>query len=152
MKVANVMTLDPAYTSPDATLAVAAALMRQADCGFLPVVSGGRLRGVVTDRDLLMKLAWRDEPASSFTVSEVMTHAVVTCTPFDKVAAVLETMRTYGVRRLPVTGFGRRLLGVISLTDIARFAGHRSVRRGDVVATLRSIGERRQPGPGVAAA
>ena len=153
MKVAKVMTLDPAFASPDTTLAEAAALMRQADCGLLPVVGAGRLCGVVTDRDLLMALASRDERASSITVAEVMIHAVATCAPSDKAAQALETMRTYGVRRLPVIGFGRKLLGMVSLTDIARFAGRRrSVRAADVLATVQSIGAPRPPVRGAAAA
>ena len=150
MKARDLMTSTPATCAPDTNLAAAAEMMLAADCGLLPVVDEGRLVGVVTDRDLYIALATRNRRAAEVTVGEVAQSPVHTCTPEDDAAAVLETMRTYHVRRVPVEGFGGTVLGVISLDDLALAAGVQALADRDVVATLQAIRSQHHGAPAIA--
>ena len=139
MKIKEIMTKQPKTASRDTTLAAAAHLLWGADCGILPVVDGGKLVGVVTDRDMYVALATRNKPASQITVGEVSTGKVWACGPDDDVHAALDTMASRRVRRLPVTQDGA-LVGVISMNDLVLAAGaDKEVRNDEVVATLKAI-------------
>ena len=105
MKVKDIMTGDPRVCTPDTTVAEAARLMWDGDCGILPVVDGGKLVGVVTDRDMYIALATRNERAARLRVGAVATRNVVTCTPEDNVQTALAAMKDARVRRLA----GRRI-------------------------------------------
>jgi CBS domain-containing protein len=151
MKIKEVMTKQPKTASRDTTLAAAAHLLWGADCGILPVIDGGKLVGVVTDRDMYVALATRNKPASQITVGEVSTGRVWTCGPDDDVHAALDTMASQRVRRLPVTQDGA-LVGVVSMNDLVLVAGaDKEVRNDEVVATLKAICAHRAA-PAVAAA
>ena len=153
MKISQLMTPDPVTATPDLNLAAAAALMLSADCGILPVVKNGRLSGVVTDRDLFIALGTRDQKPSALAVGDVMSSALYTCSPEDDVDAVLELMREYSIRRVPVAGFGNTVLGIVSMNDIVLAVGDKKGVRGPaVVDTLRSICAHHHPAPRIAAA
>jgi CBS domain-containing protein len=153
MKVKDVMTQDVRSCSPETNLAATAALMLDGDCGMLPVVQDGKLIGVVTDRDLYIALATRDKRASELMVHEVMQAPVHACRPDDDVQSVLETMKRYQIRRLPVEGFGGTVVGIVSMNDIVLAAGPRKpLRETEVVSTLRSICGHHHPTPRFAAA
>ena len=139
MNVREIMTAQPRTASRNTTLAAAAQLLWGADCGMLPVVDGGKLVGVVTDRDMYVALATRNKPASQLTVGDVVTEKVWACGPEDDVHAALDTMASQRVRRLPVTQDGA-LVGVLSLNDLVLAAGaDKAVRNDEVVATLKAI-------------
>jgi CBS domain-containing protein len=139
MKIKEIMTKQPKTASRDTTLAAAAHLLWGADCGILPVVDGGKLVGVVTDRDMYVALATRNRPATHITVGEVSTGKVWACGPDDDVHAALDAMAAQRVRRLPVTQDGA-LVGVISMNDLVLAAGaEKEVRNDEVVATLKAI-------------
>jgi CBS domain-containing protein len=72
MRVNEIMTESPKACAPDSSVREAAVLMRDNDCGVLPVVQRGRLVGIVTDRDLCLGLAECDRPASQVSVDEIM--------------------------------------------------------------------------------
>lgn len=151
MKVRDIMTSQPKAASRGTTLAAAGQLVWGADCGILPVVEGGKLVGVVTDRDMYIALATRNKPASQITVGEVATGMVWACEPGDDVHAALDTMKKHRVRRLPVVDAGA-LVGVISMNDIVLAAGaNKAVRNEDVVDTLKTICTH-APAPAAAAA
>jgi CBS domain-containing protein len=153
VKVKDIMTPEPRTCSPDTNLAAAAALMLDADCGILPVTDGGRLVGIVTDRDMFIALATRNQLASQLRVGDVARQTVYTCGPDDDVQAALATMKQHCVRRLPVEGFGGTVMGVISMNDILLAAGPRKpVRDADVADTLRTICAHHHPAPHIAAA
>ena len=153
MKVKDIMTAKPTTCSPGTNLAAAAALMLDADCGFLPVVDGGKLAGVVTDRDMYIALATRNKLASQVTAGEVARKNVLTCGPEDDVHAALETMREHRVRRLPVEGFGGTVLGIVSMNDILLGAGPgMGIRPDKVVDTFQAICAHHHPAPHVTAA
>jgi CBS domain-containing protein len=153
VKIKDIMTAEPRTCSPGTNLAAAAALMLDGDCGILPVVEGGKLVGVVTDRDMYIGLATRNKRASDLTVGEVVQTPVHTCGPDDDVHAALDTMRQHRVRRLPVAGFGGTVLGIVSMNDILLAAGPKKpVRDAEVVDTLRAICAHHHPAPHIAAA
>jgi CBS domain-containing protein len=141
MKVKDIMIAAPRVCGPHTSLAEAAALMLDADCGMLPVVDDhGRLSGVVTDRDMYVALATRDTRASQLTVGEVARSTVFTCGPDDDVHAALETMKQHRIRRLPVEGFNGAVAGILSMNDIVLAAGARKpVRSDEVVEALQAI-------------
>src|SRR5437016_381147 len=116
--VRHAMTESPQTARPDMNAADAAALMRQLDVGVIPVVEGGRLIGLVTDRDLAMRvLAERKDP-DQVALAEVLTKSPVTISPDAKLAEGLELMSEHKVRRLPVMK-GEELVGILSLGDAA---------------------------------
>ena len=139
MKVRDIMAAQPKTASRDTTLAAAAHLLWGADCGILPVVDGGKLVGVVTDRDMYIALATRDKPASHLTIGDVATGKVWACGPDDDVHVALDTMASQRVRRLPVSQDGA-LVGIVSMNDLVLAAGaDKPVRNDEVVATLKAI-------------
>lgn len=119
MRVKEIMTAAPRTCTPDASLAEAANLMWESDCGVLPVVDDGELVGIVTDRDMFIALGTRNTRAAHLRVGAVATTKVSTCSPDDEVEAALATMKEARVRRLPVVDTNRKLIGILSLNDIA---------------------------------
>lgn len=125
MRVRDIMTPDPVFCTPDASAKEAAALMRDHDCGSIPVVDSGekkRLVGTVTDRDLSVRgLAAGKGPETP--VRELMTPNPVSCGPDDEVEVVREVMVAQLVRRVPVVDDQGRLVGIVAQADIAREEG-----------------------------
>jgi CBS domain-containing protein len=153
MKVKDLMSAEPKICAPDTTAAAAANLMWEGDCGMLPVVDGGQLVGVVTDRDMYIALATRNELAGYLRIDAVACTPVVTCAPEDNISDALAAMKRARVRRLPVVGFGNSVLGVLSINDIVRAAGSdKAVRAEDVVQTLQAICAHHRPAAHVVAA
>jgi CBS domain-containing protein len=152
MKVKDFMTTDVKTCSPDTTVAEAAHLMWDGDCGILPVVDDGELVGVVTDRDMYIALATQNARAAQLKVGAVATKKLASCAPEDDVQAALATMRQSRVRRLPVVGFGGAVLGILSMNDIVLAAGAGKVASEDVVQTLQPICAHHHPVPHVVAA
>lgn len=153
MKVKDVMTTEPKICPPGTTLAQAAAIMLDADCGMLPVVSREGLVGVVTDRDMYIALATRDRRASELTVGEVARSPVWTCAPDDDVHNALALMKQHRVRRLPVAGFGGTVLGIVSMNDILLAAGPKKpITSAEVVETFQGICAHHHPTPHVSVA
>lgn len=148
MKIADIMTRDPVTCAPDLTLAVAAALMWDADCGFLPIVANHKLVGVITDRDISVALATRNVRAAEMKVREVASRTAWTCTPDDDVHAALAVMKAHRVRRLPVVGAGGAVVGVVSMNDLVLAAGpDAEVRHDEIVDTLKTICGHHLPAP-----
>jgi len=139
MKVRDIMTAQPKTASPGTTLAAAAHLLWEADCGILPIVEGGKLAGIVTDRDMYIALATRNQPATQITVGDVASGTVSACGPDDDVHVALDTMKARRVRRLPVVADGS-LVGILSMNDVVRAAGaDKAVGNEEVVDTFKAI-------------
>jgi CBS domain-containing protein len=113
----DIMATDIAYVTLEDNVFEAASLMRDHDIGMVPVVDQGMLRGVITDRDLVVRGIAEKRPNSS-TVSEVMSSRLIYGTPDMSVDEAAKLMADAQVRRLPVVE-NERLVGVISLGDIA---------------------------------
>jgi CBS domain-containing protein len=117
MKVKDIMTAAPRTCTSQTTVAAAAKEMWDGDCGILPVVDGGQLVGVVTDRDMYIALATRDRRPSELQVGDVACTVVITAAPEEDAHVALERMKRALVRRLPVLGFNGSVVGVISIDD-----------------------------------
>jgi len=120
MLVAELMTRNMTSVSPEQTLADAAQLMWDRDCGALPVVDGHRTIGMITDRDICMATWSRGASPSSISVAEAMSKSVVHCLANDSIGRAEAIMQLNQVRRLPVVDAEQRLVGILSLADIAR--------------------------------
>ena len=124
MIVSDLCTKDPAFCQPEQSLAAAAHLMKERDCGLLPVVDASRrLLGVVTDRDLCLALATRDHRPSAVMVREVMSSPVHSLHGTDTLGHALKTMRKHRIRRLPVVDAEGRLAGILALNDLILATG-----------------------------
>jgi CBS domain-containing protein len=127
MYVEKLMTTEVKTCSPDDTLQRPAQLMWENDCGFLPVVdSEERVVGVITDRDICMAAYTRGVPLGGASVASAMSSEVNSCSPHATLAYVEELMRTHRIRRIPVVDALGRLVGIITLTDLARRAQEKS--------------------------
>lgn len=122
MRVKDLMTRSTACVRSDQSLADAAGLMWKHDCGALPVVHGddSRVIGMITDRDICMAAWSKGQAPASICVSDVMSHGVVHCSESDSVGRAEAIMESNQIRRLPVLDGEDRLVGILSLADIAR--------------------------------
>src|ERR1041384_6912043 len=103
MKVREVMTPNPKAIWLTESLADAAKLMWENDCGVLPVIKDGqKVIGMITDRDICMAIAMRDTNPSGVSIEEVMTGQVYSVTPEDGIEEALQAMQAHKIRRLPV--------------------------------------------------
>lgn len=118
MKVKDVMSGKVVTVAPGESVEVAARTLAQYNIGILPVCSGGRLKGLVTDRDLVTRCLAANRSPASTTVEQVMTLRPVTVTPDADVCMAAHLMGSRQVRRLPVVE-GDRLCGMVSLRDLA---------------------------------
>jgi CBS domain-containing protein len=131
------MTREPTTVEPSATLGEVATLMKQHDCGSIPVVDGGRLVGIVTDRDLVIRGIAAGTDAKTQRVSKVMSADPVTIGPDEDISAAEKLMADRQIRRLPVVEKGK-LVGIIVTAQIARAGNERAVGE-----TLKEISESR---------
>ncbi|MBK8542153.1 MAG: CBS domain-containing protein [Caulobacteraceae bacterium] len=118
MLVREAMTRDVKTVTPDTTIREAARLMAEYDIGALPVSDGDRLAGMVTDRDIAVR-AVAIGRGSDALVDEVMTLDVLYCHEDEDIGHIAGNMAEKQVRRLPVVDVDKRLIGIISLADIA---------------------------------
>ncbi|BCB79183.1 CBS domain-containing protein [Phytohabitans flavus] len=118
-KVRELMTPHPVTLAPDASLAAAAKQMRAKDIGDVLVVGGdGRLRGIVTDRDIIVRVLAEERDVSSTTIGEICSPDLAVIGPDDDSDQAVQMMRQRAVRRIPVVDRGE-LVGVLSLGDMA---------------------------------
>jgi CBS domain-containing protein len=118
MQVRDVMTPEVRLVRPDETIREAASAMAEIDAGLLPVTDDDRLVGMITDRDIAVRAIARGLGPDT-KVSEVMTADVKYCFDDEDVDDVAENMGEIQVRRLPVVNREKRLVGIVSLGDIA---------------------------------
>lgn len=119
MKVKDVMSKECTYISPKTTLSAAAKIMADQDIGFIPVAENDRLIGMVTDRDIVVRGLARGCKLDE-AVKSVMTAKTYYCFDDLEADAVCANMAEIKVRRLPVVNRDKRLVGVVSLGDLAQ--------------------------------
>jgi CBS domain-containing protein len=107
---------------PDASLTEAAQKMRQVDVGPLPVCEGERLVGMLTDRDIIVRVVAKGYDPQTTRVREVMTPEVVSCCEDQDVQTAAQLMAARQIRRLPVLDRDQLLVGILSLADLAVYA------------------------------
>lgn len=117
--------------------------MWECDCGALPVIDEAHeVRGMITDRDVCMATWLQHRAPQDLAVAGAMSERLYYCSPTDSLSAAEELMRTRQVRRIPVLSPDRRLLGILSLADIAKatgFASDMGLLASDVSLTLADI-------------
>jgi CBS domain-containing protein len=118
VKCRDIMTSDLTTATPRTSLAEVAALMRDGDIGSIPVVDGGKLVGIVTDRDIVVR-AIADGKDATTAVGEAMTTEIFSVRPDDYVFEAIRIMGDKQVRRIPVVGESGELAGIIAIADIA---------------------------------
>ncbi|WP_354085348.1 CBS domain-containing protein [Bradyrhizobium sp. S3.3.6] len=114
------MTPSVHIADPNMTIREAARWMRADNVGALPVGENGRLVGMITDRDIVMRAVAEERSAGNTSVREVMSEGVCYCFEDDDVEGASQQMATHQVRRLPVLNRQKRLVGVVALADISR--------------------------------
>ena len=133
---------------------VVAQIMWEKDCGCVPVVEQGdggtRVVGMITDRDICMAAMTRGQRLDDIPVYVAMAREVLSCPPDATLVEAEEVMRSGQVRRLPVIDSEDRLVGIVTLNDLALLAEHEIGRRSsnlsaqEVTATLAAVGAPRQ--------
>lgn len=118
----DVMTRSPKTVRPGDPVTQIAQLMVDEDAGIIPVVEGGKLLGVVTDRDIVCRMVVAGTDPKTAKASDVMSVDVECVTERDSLYDVLQIMGEHQVRRVPVVAKGDRLVGIISMADLAREA------------------------------
>lgn len=129
-QVRDVMTSNPTTCSVEASVADAAKVMAQEDVGPIPIIEGDRLVGILTDRDIVVRVVAEGRDAQSTTVGDVASTDLATVSPDENLDRALQLLAEQQVRRLPVVE-GETLVGVVAQADIARQGDDRTT--GEVV-------------------
>jgi CBS domain-containing protein len=129
-QIRDLMTSNPTTCDATATVADAAKLMAREGVGPIPVVDGDRLVGLVTDRDIVVRVVAEGHDPSSTKLGDIASSDLKTVAPDDDLDVALHTMASAQVRRLPVVEDGR-LVGIVAQADVARKG--EDTRTGEVV-------------------
>lgn len=136
MKISECMSREVRSAEPDQTMQFAAQAMADIDAGFLPVADDERLIGVVTDRDIAIRGVGAGRPLET-SVQEIMSEEIKYCFEDENSDHVLDNMSQIQVRCLPVVDRDKKLVGIISITDLAN--------NGDRQHAGEALGEIAQP-------
>ena len=122
MKCSDVMTKNPICCTATDHVSTAAQLMGQEDIGSLPIVEADQNRkliGIVTDRDLALRVVGANRHPEDTRVQDVMTGNPITCRPDDDLNDLLEAMSRYQIRRVPVVNGNDQVVGIVAQADVA---------------------------------
>jgi CBS domain-containing protein len=120
MQVREIMSEGVEVVRPDAPLKEVAAKMKTLDVGLVPVCDGGKLQGILTDRDITVRATAEGRDPSNTTVGEIMSRDLAYCFEDQDVHEAMNIMEARQIRRLPILNRGKRLVGIVSLGDIAK--------------------------------
>lgn len=118
-RVGDIMTREVLTVRPDDMISRAAQIMKDADVGSVPVCDGKTLHGMITDRDIAIRVVAASRPADQTRISEAMTPEVFWCYEDEDIGDVLDKMGDRQVRRIPVVSRDKQLVGIVSLGDMA---------------------------------
>lgn len=133
-KISEVMTSHCEWVPSDASVQDVARKMKELDCGFIPVGENDKLIGMITDRDIALRCVAEGKNPASCTAADIMTEKVFYCYDADDVVEVCQKMAELKVRRFPVMSRDKRLVGTISMGDLAQ-----SVKFQETGQTLKDI-------------
>lgn len=120
MRVSQIMNSNVVCVTPDESTTLAARLLNRHNIGSLPVCSlDGRLKGIITDRDIVLRCVASENDPNTTKVGEIMSRSVVSVSPDDDVGEAARIMAGDQIRRLPVIQDGR-IVGMVSLGDMAK--------------------------------
>lgn len=129
--VRELMTSNPSTVEAHTPVLEAAEIMRRDDVGPVPLVEGDKLAGIVTDRDIVLRVVAENRDAGATTCGEIASRQLVTVDPEQTLDEARRLMAEHQVRRLPVVEEDGKLVGILAQADVAQ-AGHDSLT-GDVV-------------------
>lgn len=133
-KISEVMTPHCEWVSGDISVQDVARKMKELDCGFIPVGENEKLVGMITDRDIALRCVAEGKDPATCTAADIMTNKVFYCYDTDETVEVCQKMADVKVRRFPVMTRDKRLVGVISMGDLAQ-----SVKFQETGQTLKDI-------------
>lgn len=139
MQIKEIITPEPQCISPDATLVEAAEDMKSLDVGILPICENDRLIGTVTHRDIILRAIAVGRNPRITKVREVMSSKIIYCFDDQNVEDAAGMMEKNQVRRLPVLDHDKRLVGIISIGDLAARA-HQDELAGRTLAAVAAHG------------
>ncbi|MGA7615713.1 MAG: CBS domain-containing protein [Thermoanaerobaculia bacterium] len=145
MKTREVMTPYPTCCRPDATLDDVARLMVENNCGEIPICEEGRVVGVVTDRDIVCRVVACGKNPAEVEARGCMSSPAATIgeqEPLEKAIGIMQDLR---IRRLPVVDSSEKIVGIVSLSDVAERIGEREV--GQIVYEITHQLHRKEPSP-----
>ena len=119
MNVSEIMTTNVATAEPDTTLEEVATMMKDENVGAIPVVDDEELLGIITDRDIVVRCIAEGKDPSEVEVEEILSEELETISPDDDVRRAAEIMQRKQIRRLPVCDEDGKLVGMLSIGDIA---------------------------------
>ena len=129
--VKDAMTPNPRTVTSNETVVDAARIMKQEDAGVVPIVDGNRVVGVLTDRDIAIKVVAEGKDPKSAKVTDIASRDLVTVDPQQDLDEALRLMARHQVRRLPVVEEDGRLVGILAQADVARTGDDK--KTGEVV-------------------
>jgi CBS domain-containing protein len=130
-RIQELMTVKPRTVKTGDSIVDAAKLMRGEDAGIAPIVDGERLVGVVTDRDIAIRVVAEGKDPTTTKVEEIASENLVTVKPGQDLDDALRLMAQHQVRRIPVVEHDGKLVGIVAQADVARHADAK--RTGEVV-------------------
>lgn len=140
MKVSELMTKNPATAMPSSGLSEVAKMMRDCDCGAIPIVENDKVVGVITDRDITIRVIADNKNPQDVKVGDVMSKQIVTARVGDDVREVANIMEKHKVRRVPVVDEQGKCVGIVSQADIALKTNDRTT--GDLVQKVSEPGKK----------
>lgn len=143
MKISKCMTRDVKLVTPTQTIRDAARMMAELDAGVLPVQQDDRLVGMITDRDIAVRAVAEGKSPDTL-VRDVMSNEVLYCFDDQEIEDVARNMGEVKVRRLPVLNRDKRLVGIVSIGDLA--LKEEQTMTGSVVAHISKQGGRHSQG------
>ena len=148
MKVEKIMTSNPHVCHPQDKVCQALTIMKDYNCGAVPItdgVGGMHLVGILTDRDIALKMCDEEKTCKDFNVESCMSKTVYYCHPDDDIQEVEKMMKQHKVHRIPVTDQEGQLKGIVSLSDLAReaqrekFGGSRELPERELAEIIEEI-------------
>lgn len=118
MRVRDAMTEEVTFAGPDDTIVEVAQMMAEVDVGALPIGDADTLRGIITDRDILIRVVAQGRELARTRAADVMSSDVFTCSGEDRAEAVLTQMEERQVRRMPVTDDSGRIIGIVTRSNL----------------------------------
>ena len=113
------MTAEPGFCLPKDELTKAVEIMRQRDCGFVPVTDeNGKVVGTITDRDIALFAASENKQLSKIKAGDLIGARIIVCNADDSAEDALKKMRRYKIKRLPVVDENAKLVGVLAISDV----------------------------------
>jgi len=134
MKVKDVMHEGVEWVEPNTSISNLAVMMKKEDIGAVPIGENDKLIGMVTDRDITVRAVANGDDMSKLTARDVMTSGIIYCRDNEELADALRIMENKRVRRLPVINEDKRMVGMLSIGDIADAASHEL--SGEVIAAV----------------